>query len=352
MRLLIATDAWFPQINGVVRTLTSVGEELIRRGHAVRFLTPRGRKSLPMPFYPEIRLSLAGTAAIHDEIENFSPHAIHIATEGPLGWAARRACLQRDIPFTTSYHTQFAEYIGARLPIPGIARLTWAILRRFHNRAHAVMVPTQSIAIELEQHGFANLRTWTRGVDHSLFKPWPRDYLNLPRPILLFAGRVAVEKNIEAFLQLDVPGSKVIVGDGPARTALQAKYPDVLFTGYRHGEDYARTLAAADVFVFPSLTDTFGLVMIEAMACGTPVAAFNVASPVDVIVDNLSGALDPDLSKAVQRALKLDRHRVHQAALAFTWGSTAEMFLSWLAPFYHQPAGTERQDAELLIHLR
>jgi glycosyltransferase involved in cell wall biosynthesis len=352
MRLLIVTDAWFPQVNGVVRTLTSLGEELIRQGHNVRFLTPKGRKSLPMPFYPEIRLCMAGAAAIQSEIDGFAPHAIHLATEGPLGWAARRACLQRDIPFTTSFHTRFAEYVGARLPFPGIKRLTWAVLRHFHKHAQAVMVPTPSIARELTAQGFANLKIWTRGVDHDLFKPWPRDHLDLPRPIHLFAGRVAIEKNIEAFLKLDVPGAKVVVGDGPARRALQAKYPDVLFTGYRHGVDYARTIAAADVFVFPSLTDTFGLVMIEAMACGTPVAAFNVASPVDVVADNLSGALDADLSKAVQRALKLDRHRVHQVALAFTWSRTAEMFLSWLAPFDHQPASTQTRGAEPLIHLR
>jgi glycosyltransferase involved in cell wall biosynthesis len=352
MRLLIVTDAWFPQVNGVVRTLTSVGEELIRRGHNVRFLTPKGRRSVPMPFYPEIRLSIAGASAIGGEIDDFAPEAIHIATEGPLGWAARRACLDRDIPFTTSFHTRFAEYMGTRLPLPGIRQLIWSALRRFHAPAQAVMVPTASIARQLREHGFDKLKIWTRGVNHSLFKPEARRSLDFRKPILLCAGRLAVEKNIEAFLRLDIPGTKVVVGDGPERAALEVKYRNAVFTGYRGDEDYARLIAAADVFVFPSLTDTFGLVMIEAMACGTPVAAFNVASPIDVVTPGVSGELDQDLAKAIERALKLDRQRVHLAAKKFTWTRTAEMFLTWLVRFERRAIAKRRNSIESVVHLR
>ncbi len=356
MRILIVTDAWPPQVNGVVRTLQTVGRKLSALGHTVKYLTPEGRKGWAIPSYPEIKLSFVGASGIGKEIDAFAPDAIHIATEGPLGWAARRACKRRNIPFTTSFHTQFAQYAEARLRVPGIGRAIWSILRPFHNAGHAVMAPAASISKQLESLGFANVKTWTRGVDHQLFKPGPRDYFSLPRPIMLLAGRVVIDKNIDAFLALDMPGTKVVVGDGPDRKAFEAKYPAAVFTGYLYEDNYARALAAADVFVFPSLTDTFGLVMIEAMACGTPVAAFNVASPVDVVEVGVTGELDQDLAAAITRALVLDRKTVQQAATKFTWDRVAEMFESWLVPIAH-PAAVAETDAEAgtanaVLHLR
>jgi glycosyltransferase involved in cell wall biosynthesis len=352
MRILIVTDAWFPQVNGVVRTLNAVDGALRLKQHDVRFLTPEGRRQFSLPTYPEIGLSLATAGGIGEEIAALAPQAIHIATEGPIGWAARRFCLQRRLPFTTSFHTRYAEYAEARLPWPGVARAAWSILRKFHRPSRAVMAPTASIAKELDARGFANVKTWSRGVDHALFKPWPGDHLDLPRPVMLFSGRLAPEKNVERFLELDLPGTKVLVGDGPDRQALADRYPEAVFLGYRHGEDYARTIAAADVFVFPSLTDTFGLVMLEAMACGTPVAAFNVPSPIDVVAPGVSGELDRDLAKAVERALKLDRGKVHQAAQTFTWVHTAQLFVSWLVPFDHDWRKVPAELAQPLIHLR
>ena len=330
MRILIVTDAWQPQVNGVVRTLQTVGAELRKKGHEVHYIAPQGRKVWPMPGYNEIELSLVGARAIGREIDALRPDAIHIATEGPLGWAARRACLRRKLPFTTSFHTRFAEYAALRIPLPGVSSFFWSLLRHFHRHSHAVMTPTRTISSLLDDKRFKNVQTWTRGVNHDHFKPWPRDYFNLPRPISVISGRVIIEKNIEAFLGLDVPGSKVVIGDGPDRADLQKKYPKVTFTGYLHEEAYGRALASADCFVFPSLTDTFGLVMIEAMACGTPVAAFNVPSPVDVVEEGVTGCLDADLAKAISRALTLDRSKVHAASLAFTWTRTADMFAGWL----------------------
>jgi glycosyltransferase involved in cell wall biosynthesis len=330
MRILIVTDAWPPQVNGVVRTLQTVGRELGKRGHEVRYITPDGHRTWAIPSYPEIRLSLVGASIIGREIDAIKPQAIHIATEGPLGWAARRACLRRGLPFTTSFHTRFAEYIETRLPIPGIGGLMWRLLRRFHSPSRAVMTPTATIARELETRQFVNVKIWTRGVDHRKFSNLPRDYFSLPRPIVLYAGRVVKEKNMEPFLGLETPGTKVVVGDGPERKLYEDKHPAVVFTGYLGEDVYARALASADVFVFPSLTDTFGLVMIEAMACGTPVAAFNVASPIDVVEPGVTGELDGDLSKAVVHALKLGRDGVRQGAAKFTWERVAEMFESWL----------------------
>ncbi len=352
MRILIVTDAWHPQVNGVVKTLVTVGRELTAGGHDIRYMTPAGRRSWPMPTYPEIRVTLSTAAAIGAEIDAIQPHAIHIATEGSLGWAARKACLVRDIPFTTSFHTRFAEYAHARLPLPAIERLAWAFLRRFHRPSRAVMVPTASIGGELVRHGFTNVKVWSRGVDHEAFKPGPRDHFDLPRPILLLAGRVAIEKNIEAFLRLRIAGTKVIVGDGPDRAALKAKYPDAVFTGYRQDGDFAHTLSSADVFVFPSLTDTFGLVMIEATACGTPIAAFDVPSPVDVVTRGVSGELDADLSKAIGRSLKLDREKVREASKQFTWKHTAHLFESWLVPFHYPAIKSEVPENRGFAHLR
>jgi glycosyltransferase involved in cell wall biosynthesis len=332
MRVVIVTDAWPPQVNGVVRTIQTVGRELGKRGHDVRFITPEGHRTWAIPSYPEILLSLVGAKTIGREIDSIKPDAIHIATEGPLGWAARRACLRRGLPFTTSFHTRFAEYIETRLPIPGIGGLMWSLLRRFHRPSRAVMTPTATIAKELETRKFVNVKTWTRGVDHQKFSNLPRDYFSLPRPLVLYAGRVVKEKNMEAFLSSETPGTKVVVGDGPERKLYEEKNPGVVFTGYLGEDTYARALSSADVFVFPSLTDTFGLVMIEAMACGTPVAAFNVASPVDVVEQGITGELDTNLSLAISRALKLDREGVRRGAAKFTWERVAEMFESWLVP--------------------
>jgi len=330
MRILIVTDAWPPQVNGVVRTLQTVGAELRKRGHEVNYLTPEGRRVWRVPSYKEIELSLVGASTIGREIDALKPDAIHIATEGPLGWAARRACLRRHLPFTTSFHTRFAEYAQARVPLPGVDKILWRVLKRFHRHSQAVMTPSLRITQLLEHHGFKNVKTWTRGVDHDTFKLWPRDYFDLPRPVLVVSGRVIIDKNIEAFLKLDSPGTKVVIGDGPDRAAMTAKFPNAVFTGYLYETTYARALAGADCFVFPSLTDTFGLVMIEAMACGTPVAAFAVPSPVDVIQEGITGSMSPKLDEAIAQALKLDRNVVHKNAKVFTWARTATMFESWL----------------------
>ena len=336
MRILIITDAWPPQVNGVVRTLQTVGRELGKLGHEVRYITPEGRKHWKVPSYQEIELSLVGARTIGAEIDKIQPDAIHIATEGPLGWAARRACLRRNLPFSTSFHTRFAEYAQARIPLRGVSPFFWSVLRTFHSPAGAVMTPSLTISRLLETKGFSNVKTWTRGVDHDVFKPMSRDYFDLPRPIMVLSGRVIIDKNIEAFLDTKLPGTKVIVGDGPDRKAMESKYPEVIFTGFLFEQSYAHALSSADCFVFPSLTDTFGLVMIEAMACGTPVAAFNVSSPIDVIEEGVTGCLDTDLSKAIARALKLDRDTVNSAAQKFTWRRTAELFANWLLPI--QPA--------------
>jgi glycosyltransferase involved in cell wall biosynthesis len=263
-------------------------------------------------------------------LEEFAPDAIHIATEGTLGAAARKWCLRRSFPFTTSYHTQFPEYVRARVPIP--LSLSYAHLRRFHSAAARTMVATPGMQRLLESRGFENIVRWTRGVDVSLFRPRDKRFLELPRPIAMYVGRVAVEKNIEAFLQLDLPGTKVIVGDGPARVELEARYPLAKFVGFKFGEDLASHVAAADVFVFPSRTDTFGLVLLEAMACGVPVAAYPVTGPIDVVTQGVTGVLNEDLRAAVLAALHLDPNQCRAFALANTWDTATRQFLSHLAP--------------------
>ena len=330
MRIMIVTDAWLPQTNGVVRTLSETAAWLGRFGHEVRMLTPRDFRSVACPTYPEIRLSLFPGRAVRHAIEAFSPQALHIATEGPLGLAARRHCVRRGMRFTTSYHTQFPRYLKARFPIP--LALSYRALRWFHGAAVRCMVSTASVREDLAARGFKNLAPWRRGVDTQLFKPLPKDFLKLPRPIAAYLGRVSVEKNIEAFLDMPWNGSKIVIGDGPLRLRLEAQHPGVLFTGYRFEQDLARHLSAADVMVFPSRTDTFGLVNLEAMACGVPVPAFPVAGPIDVIEDGMTGALDEDLAAAARRALDVDPGVCRAHALNSGWALSAREFEGNLAP--------------------
>ncbi|MGF7162069.1 glycosyltransferase involved in cell wall biosynthesis [Rhodoligotrophos appendicifer] len=331
MHILIVSDAWFPQINGVVQTLVKTSEGLRARGHVVSMITPDQFRTWPMPSYPEIRLALARTSRVGKMIEAVAPDAVHIATEGPLGLAARRHCVRRKRCFTTSYHTRFPDYLRARLNFAGVERAGYGFMRWFHAPAQAVMAGTPSVARDLEAHGFANVRLWTRGVDHTLFHPGRRIQLDLPGPIALYVGRVAVEKGIEAFLSLDFKGTKMVVGDGPALARLKAQHPDAVFTGYRRGEALAEIMASADVFVFPSRTDTFGLVMLEAMASGLPVAAFPVTGPIDIVEDGVSGALDEDLGQAITRALTCRRTDARLRALEFSWDRTAEIFAAHVA---------------------
>lgn len=329
-RLLIVTDAWRPQINGVVRSLERLAQELERLDVVVDFLTPLEFRTLPCPTYPEIRLSLTHVGAIRRRIEAARPDYVHIATEGPLGLMARRAVLDIRKPgYTTSYHTRFPEYLSARLPVP--ERLTYAVLRWFHNSGLACMVATESLRADLTARGFHDLVTWSRGVDVDLFRP--RDdvgeiYAGLPRPILLNVGRVAVEKNLEAFLGLDVPGTKVVIGDGPQLAELKKKYPGARFLGQKVGEDLARHYAAADVFVFPSKTDTFGNVIVEALASGLPVAGYPVMGPIDIVGGTRAGVLSDDLGAAVREALTLDPAEALARAADFTWDHSARQFLA------------------------
>ncbi|MEO1161401.1 MAG: glycosyltransferase family 1 protein [Pseudomonadota bacterium] len=338
MRILLVTDAWHPQVNGVVRTLDRTMEGLRDKGHEVMCLTPDGARTIPMPTYPEIRLALVTPSEVSRRISAFAPECVHIATEGPLGWMARRHCLRHNMAFTTSFHSRFPEMLVNRLPVPGLERLAYALLRRFHAPSAATLVPTPTVTRRLGQLGFSNLKTWTRGVDTDLFKPYrKRVFDDLARPVMLCAGRVAVEKNIEAFLQTDLPGTKVVVGDGPQLAELKQRYPDTVFTGYRTGDDLARTLSSADVFVFPSQSDTFGLVMLEALACGVPVAAFPVEGPIDVITSPRAGVLDDDLATAISAALKLDRHDCIAFARTFSWDRVTEQFEASLVPAARNP---------------
>jgi hypothetical protein len=331
MRILIVTDAWKPQVNGVVRTLSETIRELEGFGHSVEMITPLQFTTLPCPSYPDIRLSLFPGRKVATLISKFKPHAIHIATEGPLGLAARRYCQKNGHAFTTAYHTRFPEYIQARTRLP--LSISYAWMRYFHRPSSAVMAPTQSIVKDLQARGFANVVLWSRGVDVNLFTPGERERLEESAPPrFVYVGRVAVEKNIEEFLKLDLPGSKWVVGDGPLLARLKKTYPEVYFAGIYPQEELARFYRAADVFVFPSLTDTFGLVLLEAMACGTPVAAFPVAGPLDVIGDSAAGVLDTDLRRACLAAIKLDRQQVRQLAEGFSWEAAARQFEQHLHP--------------------
>lgn len=333
MRIAIVTDAWSPQVNGVVRTLQSVSAELRAMGHELTIISPDLYASIPCPTYPEIRLALPRPGLVGRTLAEFRAEAVHIATEGPLGLLARRWCLSHGLPFTTAYHTQFPEYVAARIKAVN-PEFVWRYVRWFHAPSAAILASTPSVAQALAAHGLPQSRHWGRGVDTTLFHAdGPRDAFvrNLPGPVQLYAGRVAVEKNIAAFLATDLPGSKVVVGDGPARAALAAEYPHVHFLGAKFGEDLAAIYRAADVFVFPSRTDTFGLVMIEALACGTPVAALPVQGPLDVLNPQV-GVMDDALDRAIAGALTLDRETCAHFGQGFTWRASAEQFLSALAP--------------------
>ena len=330
LKVLIVTDAWAPQVNGVVRTLEMLGRELTVLGHDVRYVTPQGRITVPMPTYSEIRLALFTRRSLEREIREYAPDAIHIATEGTLGIGARAICMRYSIPFTTSFHTRFPEYVTARFPFIK-EEAVYRFLRWFHGPATAMMVATPALKRELEAKGFRNLKIWSRGVDTDLFRPIPGASLPYERPIWLYVGRIAIEKNIEAFLALDLKGTKVLVGDGPARAALSRAYPEAKFLGPRSGEPLVQAYAASDVFVFPSKTDTFGLVMLEALACGTPVAAYPVQGPLDVVGEWAVGVLDDDLEKACEVALKLSRDDARAFAVLRNWRSCTEQFLSNLA---------------------
>lgn len=340
LKVFIVTDAWAPQVNGVVRTLEILGEDLTAMGHEVRYATPEGRFTLPLPTYPEIRLAIFPRKDLEKQINEFAPDAIHIATEGTLGMSARAICLRYGIPYTTSFHTRFPEYVHARFPfIPESLVYRW--LKWFHAPATAMMVATPSLKRELESHGFKNVRIWSRGVDVEHFHPVADASLPYEKPIWLYVGRVAIEKNLESFLALDLPGTKLIVGDGPARAALAKQFPKAVFTGPKMGEELVRIYAASDVFVFPSKTDTFGLVILEALACGVPVAAYPVQGPQDIVGDAPVAALDEDLKAACLKALTLSRAQkepgapsnisVRGFALEHSWRACTKQFLSNLA---------------------
>ncbi|WP_373696367.1 glycosyltransferase family 4 protein [Hyphobacterium marinum] len=334
---MLVTDAWEPQVNGVVRTLSRTVEECRAMGHDVEVIHPGlGYKTWPLPTYPEIQLAMGAKKDIEERFKAFEPEAIHISTEGTLGLAARKVCLDWKLPFSTSYHTKFPEYVNARFPFIPLAA-GYAFMRWFHNAGGRLMVATPSMRDDLAKRGFKNITAWARGVDTELFHPSRRSidgglFKDLPGPVFLYVGRVAVEKNIEAFLELDLPGSKVVVGPGPQLEELKKKYPDVHFLGSKSGEDLARHFADADVFVFPSLTDTFGLVILEAMACGTPVAGFLAPGPKDLIPGTGAGWASDDLKEACLKSLEMDRERCREYAEGFSWRSCAEEFVRNLKP--------------------
>ncbi len=342
MRIVLATDAWEPQVNGVVRTLTRTIAECRAMGHEVEVIEPSQFKTIPAPTYPEIRLALGAEEEIRERLRAYEPEAVHIATEGPIGIATRRICVEWKLPFTTSYHTKFPEYISARFPVP--VQVGYAYMKWFHKPSGRLMVATPTLRDELLERGFRNVSPWSRGVDTVQFHPdLPRIYDELggandsgrdwPRPFWLNVGRVAVEKNIEAFLETDLPGTKIVVGDGPARAELELKYPEAKFLGARFGEELARCFRDADVFVFPSWTDTFGLVILEAMAAGTPVAAYPAHGPIDIIPGSNAGAIHEDLRTACLEALECDRKAVRAYAEKFSWRASAEEFVQNLQPY-------------------
>lgn len=330
VRILIATDAWLPQVNGVVSTLRQTTSQLAARGHDVQLITPLDFATVACPGYREIRVATGVGAGVRAKFEAFQPQAVHVATEGPIGFGVRAQCRARGLRFTTSYHTRFPQYLRKRLPIP--VSWSYALLRWFHGAGERCMVSTPSMHSELAGRGFRNLVRWQRGVDACLFRPYGKSFLDLPRPIAVYVGRLAIEKNIDAFLGMPWEGSKLVVGDGPDRLRLQHMHPQAHFAGYQQGEKLARHISAADVMVFPSQTDTFGLVNLEAMACGVPVAAYPVTGPVDVIEEGVTGALDWDLAAAARRALRISSRACRERAERSSWASCTREFESHLVP--------------------
>lgn len=328
-RIAIVTDAWHPQVNGVVRTLSAMYDGLVLAGHETAVFGPDRYRTIPCPGYSTIRLAIGAGRALGRHLAAFAPHAVHIATEGPLGLAARAFCLKRDWPFTTAYHTRFPEYLQARCGLP--LACSYSVLRRFHAPSRCVMVATETMRRELAAHGFQRLAAWTRGVDTTLFRPGCEPAIELPQPVFLYVGRIAVEKNLPAFLDLDLPGSKLVVGDGPSLAAIKRRYPQVHFAGAQSGEALVRHYAAADVMVLPSRTETFGLVLLEALACGVPVAAFPSAGPTDVIGDSGAGVIDEDLQRAARTALDIPRERCLAHAQNFSWQASIDQFIGHLA---------------------
>ena len=333
MRVLVATDAWHPQVNGVVRTYERLAVEADKLGFEIVFLAPPAFRTLPCPTYPEIRLSLAGPRAIAAHIAKAKPDFIHIATEGPIGLMTRRYCRKTKWPFTTSYHTRFPEYVSARLPVP--ESWCYALQRRFHNGAAGTFVATQSVEDELAARGFERLMRWSRGVDTELFRPRKVRRFGEP-PVFLYVGRIAVEKNIKAFLDLDLPGRKVLVGSGPQAADLERRYPDALFAGSLEGEELALAYASADVFVFASLTDTFCLLLLEALASGLPLSAIPASRPKDVLIEPGVGAIDWDLQAASLAALTLDRRAARAHALRYSWENSARQFIDNVLIAHHR----------------
>ena len=331
LRVLMVSDAWYPQTNGVVRSLETVKQHCESIGHTVEVIGPDRFRTLPCPTYPDIRLAPFARRRLARIIEEFRPQAIHIATEGPLGWSARRHCLRRGYPFTTSFHTMFPEYVHVRFRIP--RSWTYGILRRFHGKATKTLVATNTLEGLLKERGFDNLVSWSRGVDTTLFRPRDKGFLTDPRPIQLCVGRVAVEKNLEAFLRLDTPGTKYIIGDGPQLADLKRRFPAARFPGAKYGEELAQYFAAADVFVFPSRTDTFGLVLLEALASGVPVAAFPVQGPLDIVGGTDAGCLDEDLGRAIRDALAISPEACRALAMKYSWHETSEQFARQLQVF-------------------
>lgn len=351
MTIVIVTDAWHPQVNGVVRSLAMTVERARRRGIAVDTITPDQFRTVPCPTYPEIRLAVGCGAKVGRQLDAIQPGSVHLASEGPLGWAARRWCIARGRRFTTSFHTRFPDYVSVRTGLP--ADWIWPVMRRFHGRADRTFAVTRTLADELERRGIGPVHLWPLGVDLALFRPdvTPHPAMAaLPRPILLNVGRVAVEKNLEAFLDSKVAGTKVIVGDGPALASLRQRFPAALFLGTLHGAELASAYAAADLFVFPSRTDTFGLVNIEALSAGLPVAAFPVAGPLDILGPDgrgvhggtrAIGALSDDLASAIRAALTAEPSACVAEARHYDWDACTDRFLAGLA----RPANRELRAA-------
>lgn len=357
MRIALVTDAWFPQVNGVVRTLAATVAELDRRGYEVELITPARFLTVPMPGYDSIRLAVAPRFGARRILRDFKPDIVHIATEGPIGWSGRSWCKAHAVPFTSAFHTRFPDYAAIRTGLS--AERFWPVMRRFHAPSRAVLAATETLASELAARGIERVRPWSRGIDRWLFHPMHDLHpamANLPRPILLNVGRVAVEKNLEAFLALDMPGSKVVVGDGPDRARLEMEYPGATFLGSLSGEELASAYCAADCFVFPSRTDTFGLVVIEALACGLPIAAFPVGGPLDIVGAEGRGpradfaatvaALDADLKDAVARALQLDRLAAAAYGARFSWEAATDQFIAALESALAQPVSAANRAGE------